>query len=188
MKDLHTAIAALWIAWLAYWLWAARDTKKTQRREGWGSHALHHVPLAIGAILIALPHTFGPLDGRFVAPEPLWNAIAIALIVLGLGFSVLARRYLGRNWSGTITVKAGHELIRSGPYAYVRHPIYTGLLLALIGSVLAVGEWRALLGLAFIAAGIVRKLTIEERFMTEQFGEAYTYYRAEVPMLVPLLL
>jgi protein-S-isoprenylcysteine O-methyltransferase Ste14 len=184
----HIAIPALWISWLAYWLWAARDTKKTERRESIRSHALRHLPLIIGGLLIGLPHAFGPLDGRFVAPDAAWDAAAAVLIALGLGFAALARRWLGRNWSGTVTVKAGHELIRSGPYGYVRHPIYTGLLLALIGTALAIGEWRAVLGFVLIAAAIVHKLTVEERFMTEQFGDAYTYYRAEVPMLVPLLL
>jgi protein-S-isoprenylcysteine O-methyltransferase Ste14 len=85
-------------------------------------------------------------------------------------------------------VKQDHELIRSGPYALVRHPIYTGLLLALIGTALMVGNWRALIGLAIMVGAIVRKLKIEERFMTEQFGEAYARYRAQVAMLVPFVV
>ena len=87
-----------------------------------------------------------------------------------------------------MTVKQGHELIRSGPYALVRHPIYTGMLLALIGSALMVGNWRALIGLALIIASFVRKLKIEERFMAQEFGEAYARYRAQVAMLVPFVV
>ena len=87
-----------------------------------------------------------------------------------------------------VTVKHDHELVRSGPYALVRHPIYSGVLLALIGTTLAIGRWRGLPGLALIAAALLCKLTIEERFMSEQFGEAYARYRAEVPALIPFVL
>ena len=91
------------------------------------------------------------------------------------------RAWLGRNWSAEVTVKHDHELVRSGPYALVRHPIYTGLLLALIGTALGVGNGRALIGLVLIVAALLRKVAIEERFMSEQFGDAYARYRAEVP-------
>jgi protein-S-isoprenylcysteine O-methyltransferase Ste14 len=84
-----------------------------------------------------------------------------------------------------VTLKEGHELIRSGPYAYVRHPIYTGLLVALLGTAVACGELRALIGLAVVAAAFVRKLRIEERFMRESFPEQYARYSSEVPALIP---
>jgi protein-S-isoprenylcysteine O-methyltransferase Ste14 len=108
--------------------------------------------------------------------------------VIGLGFSALARAWLGRNWSAEVTVKDGHELVRSGPYALVRHPIYAGMLLALAGTALMVGKWRALIGLALVVVALLRKLTVEERFMTEQFGEVYAHYRAEVSALIPFLV
>jgi protein-S-isoprenylcysteine O-methyltransferase Ste14 len=79
-------------------------------------------------------------------------------------------------------------LIRSGPYAWVRHPIYSGLLCALFGTAIVIGSGRALVGLALLVAAILRKLTIEERFMTEQFGEVYVRYRAEVPALIPFVV
>ena len=91
-----------------------------------------------------------------------------------------ARVHLGRNWSGSVTVKEGHELIRSGPYRYVRHPIYTGLLAAVLGSAIASGTVRALLGLLIIAAALLRKLRVEERFMRETFpGEYQRYARTD---------
>ena len=83
----------------------------------------------------------------------------------------MARAWLGGNWSAEVTLKQGHELVRDGPYALVRHPIYTGVLVALIGTAVAVGNGRAIIGLALVAAGFVRKLVIEERFMSEQFGD-----------------
>ena len=87
-----------------------------------------------------------------------------------------------------MTVKQDHKLVRNGPYALVRHPIYTGVLLALIGSALAVDKWRALIGLTVVALGFLRKIVIEERFMSAEFGEAYARYRAEVPALIPFLV
>ena len=99
-----------------------------------------------------------------------------------------ARVHLGRNWSGIVTVKEGHELITGGPYAIVRHPIYTGLLLAFIGSALARGEWRGVLAVAVVLAALWRKLGLEERWMREQFGSAYQAYSQRVAALVPFLL
>ena len=93
--------------------------------------------------------------------------------------------HLGGNWSGTVTVKQGHELIRSGPYAYVRHPIYTGLTTALLGTTLASGTLHAVIGLAIIVLAFVRKSGIEEEFMREAFPGEYQRYSAEVPALIP---
>jgi protein-S-isoprenylcysteine O-methyltransferase Ste14 len=88
-----------------------------------------------------------------------------------------------------VTQKQGHTLTRSGPYRFVRHPIYTGLLLAIFGSgVIALGEWRGLLALALVTAACLRKVQIEERFLLEQFGDAYARYRQEVAALVPGVL
>lgn len=181
-------IPAMWLAWIAYWAFAARAVKRTQRIEDARSRLSHRVPLFAGAVIMTIPNLLGPrLEGLFVARTPAWQWLAVGLVALGLAFSVLARAWLGRNWSSMVTVKQDHELIRSGPYALVRHPIYTGLLLALIGSALMLGNWRALAGCALIVGALLRKLRIEERFMAEQFGEAYARYRAQVPTLIPFL-
>jgi protein-S-isoprenylcysteine O-methyltransferase Ste14 len=111
--------------------------------------------------------------------------MGLALVIAGLLFAIWARVHLGGNWSGTVTIKQGHELIRSGPYAYVRHPIYTGLLAALLGTTAASGTVHAAVGLAIIAVALVRKLRIEEAFMREIFPDAYQRYSAEVPALIP---
>jgi protein-S-isoprenylcysteine O-methyltransferase Ste14 len=186
---LHVLIPTLWILWLVYWVVAARATGETKRRESFESRLSHYGPLILGGMLLAVPGILGPgLERPFHAQTLSWFWIEVALVALGLGFSAFARAQLGRNWSVGVAVKQGHELVRSGPYALVRHPIYTGLLLALIGSALAIGKWRALLGLTLMVVAILRKLTIEERFMTEQFGETYARYRAEVPALIPFLV
>ena len=116
---------------------------------------------------------------------PVSSGTALVLVAAGLAFTVWARVHLGGNWSGSVTEKEGHELVRSGPYALVRHPIYAGLLVALLGSAVACGELRAVLGLGVVAAAFTRKLRIEERFMRERFPEEYPRYCAQVPALIP---
>ena len=95
---------------------------------------------------------------------------------------------LGRNWSGIVTVKQDHELVRSGPYRWVRHPIYTGLLIAFVGTAISRGEWRGVLAVLIVFAALWRKLQLEERWMIETFGDAYLRYRAEVRALIPFVL
>lgn len=186
---LRALIPALWILWLAYWIVAARSTYKTQRRESFASRLSHYGLLIAGGILLGVPNILGPsLEARFHGRTPSWLILATVLVALGLGFSAVARAWLGGNWSAEVTLKQGHELVRDGPYALVRHPIYTGVLLALTGTAVAVGNGRAIIGLVLVVAGFVRKLIIEEKFMSEQFGEAYARYRAEVPALIPFAL
>jgi protein-S-isoprenylcysteine O-methyltransferase Ste14 len=177
----------LWLAWLLYWVISAFGAKTTRRRESSASRLSHVLPLLVGVTLIAWPHPhLGHwMSWQFLPPGPARFASALVLVAAGLAFTVWARVQLGTNWSGSVTLKEGHELVRSGPYAYVRHPIYTGLLVALLGTAVACGELRALIGLAVVAAAFVRKLRIEERFMRESFPEQYARYSAEVPALIP---
>ena len=177
----------LWLAWALYWVIPAFGAKRTKRRESLVSRESHVLPLLVGVTLIAWPHLrLTPwLSRPLLPPGPLRFGSALALVVAGLAFTVWARVHLAGNWSGTVILKEGHELIRSGPYAYVRHPIYTGLLVALLGSAVACGELRALIGFALAMAAFVRKLRIEERFMRESFPEQYRDYCAEVPALIP---
>ena len=180
------SITALWLAWLIYWGVAAINTKAIRRQESVASRLSHIVPLILGAALLVSSHLAGAwLRMRFLPHGLGWFWLGFGLVVLGMGLAVVARSRLGGNWSGTVTLKQDHELIRSGPYRFVRHPIYTGLLLALLGNAIAVGEWRGLVAVALVTVAFLRKIGIEEAFLTEQFGEAYTRYRAEVPALIP---
>jgi len=101
---------------------------------------------------------------------------------------VWARVHLGGNWSGIVTLKEDHELVRRGPYRWVRHPIYSGLLLAIAGSAVVRGEWRGFLALAIAFAALWRKLKLEERWLGETFGEQYAAYRRRVSALIPFVL
>ena len=109
----------------------------------------------------------------------------MALVALGLGYAAQARRHLGANWSATVTLKQGHSLIRSGPYRHVRHPIYTGRLLAFAGSALALAQWRGLLALLLVTGSLWLKLRREERWLLQHFGDDYAEYRKTSWALLP---
>jgi protein-S-isoprenylcysteine O-methyltransferase Ste14 len=181
-------LAVLWLAWLAYWVFAARDVKPVRRREPWASRLLTVALTIPVALLTAAPGQWLPwLSARFLPDTMIVDWAGLLMVTAGLALAVWARTHLGRNWSGTVTVKEDHELVRSGPYAIVRHPIYTGLLLAMLGTAIILGEWRGLSALCFLSAAFLLKLRREERFMAESFPETYPGYRARVPALVPLL-
>jgi protein-S-isoprenylcysteine O-methyltransferase Ste14 len=111
--------------------------------------------------------------------------VPLLFAALGFGLTWWARINLGRFWSGTVTLKADHTLIRSGPYSLTRHPIYTGLLIAVLATALDNGSLAGLIGFGFIMLGLVLKLRQEEQFLTGQFGAAYDTYKKEVPALIP---
>jgi protein-S-isoprenylcysteine O-methyltransferase Ste14 len=102
-----------------------------------------------------------------------------------VAFAIWARRHIGRNWSGQVTIRKEHELIRTGPYARIRHPIYTGILLALAGTALAIGEYRAILAFAVIAIGFIVKAKREESFLAMQFGPAFDEHRQQTGFFLP---
>jgi protein-S-isoprenylcysteine O-methyltransferase Ste14 len=180
-------LAVLWLAWLAYWLAAARNVKPARRREFPASRLLTIVLTIPAAVLPAVRGPWLPwLSARFLPDTMIVYLLGLLMVVAGLAFAIWARVHLGRNWSGTVTVKENHELIRGGPYSIVRHPIYTGLLLAVLGTAIVFGEWRGLLAFCFLTIALLLKLQREERFMEESFPDTYPNYCAEVPALIPL--
>jgi protein-S-isoprenylcysteine O-methyltransferase Ste14 len=179
-------ISTLWLVWLAIWTASAFRTKRVVRVENLASRLTHLVPLGIGVGLLTSAHFAGPTLATRIYPRTdgtFW--FGTALVALGLSFAVWARAHLAGNWSGTVTLKQDHDLIRSGPYRLARHPIYTGILLAVLGSAIALAEWRGIVALVLITLAFLRKIDIEEGFMSARFGEAYARYRAEVPALIP---
>ncbi len=186
-------IKAIWLAFALCWLWYARQAKAVQRRESAGLRfAKYWLPLiAAGALL-------GPGDWYDAAgaglklrwlPASDWlRALGCLLALVGIAFAVRARQVLGENWSVAVQLKRGHELIERGPYRWVRHPIYSGLLLAFLGTAVLIGELRGLLALVIVAVSFWFKLRLEERWLGEQFGAAYADYRRRVKALVPGIL
>ena len=130
-------------------------------------------------------HLPGRLNARFL-PQDSWIAnLGIAVTLAGLLISVWARASLGRNWSGTVTVKVGHQLIRSGPYRWVRHPIYSGLILATIGTAANIGQVRGLIAVALLYIAFIVRTSVEERFMVSTFGDEYQEYRKTSGRMIP---
>ena len=175
-----------WIAFCAYWLWAARNQKRVQRRDPVFAQLMHVAYMACGFVLLyAEDPRFGVLNRRFV-PEREWIAMLGALLTAaGVAFAIWARRHIGRNWSGQVTIRKEHELIRTGPYSHIRHPIYTGILLAVAGTTLAIGEYRAIVAFAVIAIGFVVKARREESFLATQFGPAFDEHRRQTGFFLP---
>lgn len=180
-----------WLLWLAYWGISALHVKSAVRVESaasrFGKYAL---PLIVAVLLLQDVRAFNGtfLNDRFV-PAELWIVwLGFFLTIAGLAFACWARVILGRNWSGVVQLKKDHELIVRGPYSIVRHPIYTGLLLAFLGTALAIGAWRGLIASAIVAVSFWRKLRLEERWLCELFGEQYAAYMRRVRALVPWVL
>jgi protein-S-isoprenylcysteine O-methyltransferase Ste14 len=178
----------MWGGWFTLWNVMAHSVKEAAQSENAVSRLSHVVPLLVAAYLLLAPIPLPPLNDRF-APLALWTAtLGAALTFAGLAFSIWARFVIAGNWSSYVELKRDHELIVEGPYRWVRHPIYTGLLLAFVGSALAVGEWRGVLAVAIVAASFWRKLRLEEAVMRRQFGEAYARYAERVPALIPFVV
>ena len=184
----------IWCAVGIVWLGAALDSKRTARRWA-ASSTLLHIAIMAAAFVLLFPSLVsrarlqhGPLGWRFVPDSPAIAWAGLALTAVGCAFAIWARLLLGRNWSSGVTVKQDHQLIRRGPYAIVRHPIYSGFLLGMLGTALALGEWRGLAGLALACLGWGIKSRLEERFMAAQFGAGYAEYQREVKALIPFVL
>jgi protein-S-isoprenylcysteine O-methyltransferase Ste14 len=178
-----------WIFAGIVWLVAALFTNRTERTEPLSSRLVQLGWTLLSVILLSFGRLpWGPLGVRVIPRSFLLGNAGLALTIVGIAFALWARFYLGRNWSGRVTLKENHELIRTGPYAFVRHPIYTGILVALTGTVIAIGEARAILALIIVAVGLHFKSKTEEQFMSEKFGEQYATYRREVKSLIPYVL
>jgi protein-S-isoprenylcysteine O-methyltransferase Ste14 len=180
---------AMWLSFLAYWWAISRNVKETERQESTPSR-LTRLALIVGAaVLLWLPRVPLLLLNQRFLPHGAWCFWSGAAVTAGgLLFAVWARHHLGENWSQAVTVKEDHELITTGPYAVVRHPIYTGLLLAFFGCAVARGEWRGLLAVALVFGALWHKLRLEEKWMRAQFGERYEAYSRRVAALVPFVI
>ncbi len=180
-------IPVLWLAWLLYWWLSARNVKPTRLQEPLKSQLQHRVPLILAAILLAAPGWVPRvLTRRFLPAGGVFPMVGTVLLAAGLAFAAWARRHLGRNWSADVVVKEDHALVRSGPYRYVRHPIYTGILFAFLGMVITFGEWRGLLAVLLAFVSFTVKSRAEEQRMLEIFPE-YGEYRRETSALIPFV-
>jgi protein-S-isoprenylcysteine O-methyltransferase Ste14 len=176
----------VWLIWLAIWIVAAFGRKRAEKRQPRGERLVHFASMVFAAYLLYKDQSWFPaLNLRFM-PMKFWVAeVSMWATILGAAFAIWARFHLGKNWSGEVTIREDHKLIRSGPYTYIRHPIYTGMLLALAGTALAIGEYRALLGFAIFAVGLVLKARREEAMLAQEFGPSFEEHKKLTGFFLP---
>ena len=171
-----------WVAFWIYWLAASVGVKAGQTR--WARFA----GIRVGIILIILLLLrVRALKGHATTTNDPWlQGIGLAIFILGLALAIWARVYLGRNWGMPTSTKEDPELVTSGPYRTIRHPIYTGILLAMIGSAIAASVWW-LIAVALIGGYFIYSAFVEERNMTRLFPSAYPEYQQSTKMLIPFI-
>jgi len=181
-REFVLAAAVGWLLFGIYWEFAARNAAAAKSSESRVSRGIH-VFLTNVALLLEITPIRGL--GRFSPVHDRIMIAGLAVEAMGLWLAIWARRHLGQNWSGEITIKVDHQLIRSGPYGLLRHPIYTGLLAMYAGTALVTGEWLAIIGLAMSVFAYWRKIRLEEANLKMAFGADYDAYRRETWALVP---
>lgn len=179
-------IGWIWITWGLSWLIAAFWSSRSVRRPGLDAELGYHMVLLFGTLLFLIPeqHYEDVLRLWRLAPSGAWVCVAFEL--LGFTFAWWGRLQLGRMWSGTVTRKADHHLVEKGPYSLVRHPIYTGILLAVFATTVYKGTVFSVAGMLLIVDGLWMKARLEERWLSQELGaEVYAAYQRRVPMLLP---
>jgi protein-S-isoprenylcysteine O-methyltransferase Ste14 len=182
---MHVIDFVIFIGWAVFWLyWLAAAVGVKTGRTRWGRFVGIRVVIVLIVILLGQGKV---LRGHGVTTDPWLQGIGLALFVLGLALAVWARLYLGRNWGMPMTEKEDPELVTSGPYHTIRHPIYSGIILAMVGTAIAVSIlW--LIAVALLGGYFVYSAVMEERRMATVFPAAYPAYKASTKMLVPYIL
>jgi len=175
-----------WVVFVCYWIVSARNVKRVAQKESLAARVPHILIVVVAYVLLLdrrLP--LGPLNQQATPALEWLGWTGVAITCVGVAVAIWARLHIGQYWSGRITLKEDHQLIRSGPYGHVRHPIYTGLLLAATGTALANGLLRGWLGLLIILLLHFRKARREEALLSSKFGDTYREYREQSGFLLP---
>jgi protein-S-isoprenylcysteine O-methyltransferase Ste14 len=191
MKSIHPDFLELssiaWLILMLYWLFASMKTKMTIRKETSSSRIIHVLMLMLAFALIYNDRlAIGFLRFGLIPKTNGVSWLGLFINVTGIAFAILARSWLGTNWSAIVTIKRDHQLIQNGPYAITRHPIYTGLLFGIVGSAIILGEWRGFIGVILFVIAIRRKMAVEENFMESTFEE-YKKYKRRTKRLIPFI-
>lgn len=181
-------IIACWCIFVIVWLINAFRTKRTAERQSLPSALAHRIPVGVGWWLLLIPKLPEPMRRQVIPRTALSQIVGTAICVLGLILTLWARQTLAENWSSDVTFKQNHELIRTGPYRIVRHPIYTGLLVMILGTAIHIGQVRGGVSLLLVAIGFWIKLSQEERLLLRHFPDVYPVYQREVKALVPFII
>ncbi|HXZ41939.1 MAG TPA: isoprenylcysteine carboxylmethyltransferase family protein [Terriglobales bacterium] len=175
-----------WYVFLVYWTISALRVKQTKVTEEFGGRLLHIAIMVLACYLLFSERLgIGPLGSRFLPKEAYVQSVGVVLTYLGVALAVWARYSIGQYWSGRVTLKVDHQLIQSGLYGYMRHPIYTGILVAFAGKMLVVGRWRCVAGLLVAIFELSRKAAKEEALLASEFGSNYQQYRQRTGFLLP---
>jgi protein-S-isoprenylcysteine O-methyltransferase Ste14 len=182
MSVYNIIIAILWLSFWIYWIISARGRKKVIERAYSGPRGVFVIFVILLLSLSKFPffHTEQFFSNQIIL------SVGLIFCALGLGFAVWARRHLGNNWNGEPSIQEHHELVTSGPYHYVRHPIYSGMLLALTGSTL-LGSLVWLITLIASFAILIMRIKIEEDFMIKIFPDQYSEYKKHTKALIPFI-
>ena len=181
MHAVELVFALGWVAFWIYWLVAAFSMKKG--RIPWSRELRIRAVIVIVAILLI---RLGVFRGDSLNSNPWRAAIGLLLFVSGLGLAIWARLHIGRNWGSPMSQKVDPELVTSGPYRLVRHPIYSGILVAGVGTAVAL-SWLWLIAMVLVGTYFAYSATVEEKYLTEQFPDTYPAYKNSTKMLVPLV-
>ncbi len=181
MRSVELVFAVGWAGFWLYWLAAAFSTKRG--RVQWSRELRIRVVLVVVVVVLV---RLGVLRGHGVHTDPWREAVGLVLFALSLGFAIWARVHIGRNWGAPMTQKDEPELVTSGPYRLVRHPIYSGILTAGIGTALAL-SWYWLVPVALAGVYFIYAATVEERFLATQFPDTYPAYKRSTKMLLPFV-
>lgn len=178
---IDAVIGALWIVFWIYWLASAVGVKAAR-----GQNTRHvGIRVAVALVVVALIRS-GALGRHAVNRAHAAGVAGLLIVVLGLAFAVWARMYLGRNWGMPMSQKVEPELVTSGPYRFVRHPIYTGIILAMFGTAIAISVY-AFIPVVVLGAYFVYSARTEERYLAGQFPDTYPQYRRATKMLIPFV-
>jgi protein-S-isoprenylcysteine O-methyltransferase Ste14 len=186
----QVVLGLLWLVWVGYWIaavayeGATNRSKETERRVGGTGF------LFIILLFVMLPPfgDNGALGVLYLVPPEALRVLGLIMVTTGVTLAIWARRHLGTNWSGVPSLKKGHELVTTGPYSAVRHPIYTGIMFGMLGSTLVLGTVGSLAVLVLASLVVAVRVHQEEGLMVSQFGEAYEEYRKKTKTIVPWIL
>ena len=182
----RSLIEGPWIVFVAYWAAGALKTRRTVSQESFASrYGILFLEILGFILLFGDAPEIGVLS-RHIFPRTYALAVAgVALTWIGIAIALWARWHLGQYWSARVTLKEDHQLIRTGPYAHFRHPIYSGIDLAAIGGALAIDRWRCVAGVGLIVLGYWIKARKEESMLSGQFGEAFKEHCQRTGFLIP---
>jgi len=176
----------VWFTWLGYWIYMSGKVKATAREYAYPGKGVDRLLIFISAVLLGVRQLgIGWLGYALIPRNDIKGITGLSLTVIGVAISIWARKILGDNWNAQPSVKENHALIQAGPYKIVRHPIYTGILIAVLGTAITIGQVRGFIAFGLSFYSLWHKSTFEEDLMRQEFPQQYEEYTRRVKRLIP---